>query len=262
MKRKFLMALGMGLLLPLAALASQAGKVISLSAEVHQFPNASSPLLGSLPKESKIRMSSEVVRDSRGEYWYKTRLTSGEMGYVRAADVKGEELEKELKAAGVTPSHAPSEDPDEGILPWTFVVRVMGLGGYSTGPTGLTGGLEGGGEGELSMSAFPASHGYRHRMLSIGAAAQYLSYQETALLASVIIRFFSEGRAEPELRLRVGDGLTSSSLLFGVNFGVRYPFSLDSNSLFCGYLEGGALGAASTTVPAHIFVSAGLGYHF
>jgi hypothetical protein len=255
-------ALLSALLLPAAAWASQNGLVTSLSAEVHQFPNASSPLLGSMPKNTKIRMSSDVVRDVRGEYWYKTRLPSGEAGYVRAADVKGDELERELKVAGVTPSHAPADDPDEGSLPWTFVIRVMGLGGVSTGPSGLNAGLEGGGEGELSMSVFPTSHGYLHRMLSVGAAVQYFSYKETAALASLIYRFYSEGRLETEARFRIGEGLTSSSLLFGANIGVRYPFSLDSSSLFCGYLEAGGLGAASTTVPAHIFVSAGLGYHF
>jgi len=244
-----------------SALASQSAVVIANSAEVHQFANATSPLVGTLTKDTRFRMSSEVVRDSRGEYWYKMRIPAGEVGYIRAIDVRGDSLEQALKYAGVTAAHAPVDSPSE-EQPWTFVARFMGLGGFYTGPLGVAGAFEAGGEGEFSMSLFPGSHGYLHRMVSVGVAVQAFSAPEVAVLGSFIYRFFSEDLLEPEIRLRVGDGLSSGNFLVGANAGVRYPFSLDTNALFCGYLEAGGLAAVTASVPLHMFVSAGLGYHF
>lgn len=93
--------------------AAQSGKIIAKSTVVHRFPNASSPKLGTLKSGATVLLSSDLTRDVRNEYWYKLRMPSGELGYVRAADVKAGHLDVELGDAGIdarqpTPSVRPS----------------------------------------------------------------------------------------------------------------------------------------------------------
>lgn len=101
--RSFLLAIAL-LIFPYAALASQAAVVTAKVAVVHQYPNATSPEIGSLEHGAKIRISSELTHDFRHVYWYKVQMPSGEFGYVRVTDVKGEEAGQEMLNAGMAPS--------------------------------------------------------------------------------------------------------------------------------------------------------------
>ena len=244
--------------------AAQKGLVIGDPAEVFQLPSATSSKLGNLPKNSPIRLSNQTVRDMQGEVWYKTRLVSGEFGYVRAKSVRPLELNRDLRDAGLSElatargmdESDPEKDPGSS-RGWIFVLRAMGLGAYESNSKSYGAG----GEGEVSVSLLPFAQGYLRRMFSGGVVYQLLP-KETVIGGSLIYRLYMETSAEPELRLRVGQGLTSGSLVIGGNFGVRYPFSLDSGAHFSGYLELGGLGSLKAKAPVHVFGSAGVGFHF
>ena len=242
------------------AWAAQQAKVTAEAAEVHQLPNSTSPQLTVLSKDTVIKISSDFVRDMRGEYWYKMRLITGDFGYVRARDVRPALLDRALREAGMdTVRGQPHEDDGKGE-PTTVTLRAMGIIGYEFNSKVI----EPGGEVEGAVSLFSWGHesgGRGQGMIMGGGAVQILS-TEFVVAGSLIYRFYTESRLEPELRIRGGYGITSGSVVGGANFGVRYPFSLDSEEHFDGYLEAGALGSFADTAPVHIFGSLGVGYHF
>ncbi len=86
---------------PRQTLASQDGVVTSEVADVHQYPNHTSPKVSLLQKGESVKISSKMVRDLRGEYWYKIRFRPKEMGYVRAKDVDAKALIREMRDAGI-----------------------------------------------------------------------------------------------------------------------------------------------------------------
>jgi hypothetical protein len=98
-------------------------------------------------------------------------------------------------------------------------------------------------------------------VISGGAVIQVFS-TDFAVEGGLIYRFYTTSRFEPEMRIRFGYALGSGSLVGGANFGVRYPFSLDSDNHLDAYLEAGALGSWAETAPVHGWGSFGVGYHF
>ncbi|MGK5084166.1 SH3 domain-containing protein [Bdellovibrionota bacterium FG-1] len=249
--------LGAGLITS-PAYAVQNAKVMVDASEVHQMAGLNSPVLGVLARDTALKISSGLLKDAHGEYWYKMRMESGVLGYVQAKDVAPEKLDEALKGTGHQPLSVKQSEPvNEGRLPSIFLIRAMGVGGYEF----TSDGFEAGFDGEFSVSLLPFSHGYRHRMLSLGVAVESL-WTDTSLMGSFIYRIYSGSRVEPEVRVRFGQGLNSSSLVVGGNFGVDYPFSLDSGAHLSGYVEAGVLTGINSGAPTHVSVLAGLGFHF
>lgn len=92
------------LLFTCVAFASQSAVVTAKVATVYQYPNSTSPEIGSLAHGAKIRISSELTHDLHHVYWYKVQMPSGEFGYIRVTDVKGDEVRQEMLDAGMIPS--------------------------------------------------------------------------------------------------------------------------------------------------------------
>ena len=153
-----------------AGWAAQMGQVTAETAEIHQLPNSSSPEIGTLSKNTQIRLSSELTRDIHNQYWYKVRLPLGDLGYIRAKDVWTESLGHQLKAAEVDSVRAAHEDADvdPAEAPGMWVVRVLGLAGYEVNSRAF----EGGAEAEASVSLMPIIQGQAHWMVSAGLAYQ------------------------------------------------------------------------------------------
>src|SRR4051812_33584678 len=82
--------------------AAQDGRITADLAEVHQYPNETSPVLGSIQKDVSVKLSNQLVRDVHGVYWYKVRVPqSGGLGYLRAKEVKALQLDRSLRQAGI-----------------------------------------------------------------------------------------------------------------------------------------------------------------
>jgi hypothetical protein len=241
-------------LAPATARAAQKAVVEIDGAEVHQFANASSPVLGTLKVDATITVSTDMIRDVRGEYWYKTKLDSGDFGYVRAKELVTSRLEREMRDFGVDMSR-PTSVADTTSPPWTFVIRAMGLGGANT-----TNGFEAGGEGEATFCALFWEHGYLHRMFSLGGVYSVFP-NDTIIAGSVVLRLYSESVSEPELRFRFGDSTKTSQLVGGVNAGWNYPFVMGPSMQLSLYLEAGSY-FGFTTGYTHLWASLGLGIHF
>ncbi len=235
--------------------ASQRAKILQNNVEVHEAASSISPLVATLPKGVILSVSSNLVRDEQELEWYKVKLPSGVYGYVLSHEVATFEDLRAFSDVGFAPIAGP---PDEGVAPWGFVIRGMLLGGAEF----FSGSLEWAGEGEFSFCLPLASHGYLHRFLSLGA--NYISFQNDPIASGVLVfRIYQESRMEPEIRLRLGTGLQSSSLEGGGSIGLNYPLSLYYGTHFSFYFEVSAM-TTLTGSPQflHLWGSTGLGLHF
>jgi hypothetical protein len=106
--------------------------------------------------------------------------------------------------------------------------------------------------------------GYVRRRFAVGAA--YVAFGDTSIaLGSFVTRLFTESRAEPEVRVRLGLEPETKSICGGLNFGLRWPFSLVAGAHLSGYVEGAGLmifrdGGANAVPIASL--GAGIGLHF
>ncbi len=240
---------------PTAARAAQEAIVLLENAEVHHVPDRAAPVIVYLPKGSRIRVSSDTYRKKDGEHWFKTRLQTGEFGYIRANYVLTGERRGRLIAAGMGVEDAPVK-PDEDEV-WTYLVRVMGLGGYGSRLARAVYG----GEAEVSLCLASSAKAYERRMLGLGIA--YANLRDTQFFGvSFVFRFFQRSITEPEIRLRLGWDEKAGSPAIGVILGLRYPFSLTPGPHFAAYIETGGMTVASSKSAANVFGSLGLGYHF
>lgn len=241
------------------ALAVQSAEVLRKTVPVFKKPSQRSAQINILSKGDNVPVSTNRVKDPTGMYWHKVKLPTGGTGYIQSVQIRTAKEARSLKQARVLASNDESgavlqaQAPDR--LPWSFVLRVMGVGA-----TDWVRGYQFLGEGELSSCIPFAIHGYGHRMFSLGAF--YLPFNtDTAVGASGIFRIFTSTRVEPEIRVRFGSGLVSGGYLAGVNFGVNYPFSLNFESYLAGYLEAGSLFALDGS-SRWLWASAGIGIHF
>lgn len=245
-----------------AVQAAQRAEVLPDTAAVHQYPNRTSPEVGRVRKGSLVPLSSDLLQDVNGEYWYKLRQDAGNYGYVRANEVFTEDTIRGLHQAGI--SRVEVQDATR-QLPWIFCLRAMGLGGAQftfAGGSSPTPAITYGGEGEFTFTPLIGVHGYWHRFFSVGAAFQYFTPEPIASL-SAVFRFYTERVWEPELRLRFGRSLTTDSWEAGGTFGVQIPFSVASRSYLAGYVElGGVTGLQLLVSPIYTWLSAGIGWHF
>lgn len=235
-----------------SAVASQKAEVIQDQTPVFESPQYASSVISILPKGTVLFSSSKMIRDHEGTYWYKIQLPSKMFGYIHANALLTSELKQDLHEVGVSRS---IEVPEGGDHPWTFLIRGMVLAGSSSAK-----GFELGGEGEFTVCVPFSSNGYLHRLLSLGMAYIPLP-MDPVIAGAAVIRVYEESRFEPELRLRVGQGLRSGSLEGGVNLGIDYPLSFDYRNHLSAYFEAGSLFAFSGAT-SHIWGSMGLGLHF
>jgi len=241
---------------PSSAWAVQRGVVLTDQAEVHQFPNRTSPEITKVQVNAEVFLSNELVQDVNGEYWYKVRTPQSETGYIRAQDVRALKVQRELREAGIDPGK--SVEPIRSSA-WTVLARLMGFGGYGLTPNQV----DYGGEFELSFCPLLNQRGYYHRILGIGGVVQYLP-NDLFVGGSATLRIYTERLWEPEFRFRFGQGLTSQSLMGGVNAGIQFPFSISTDRYFAGYVEAGGLVGVIPVIaaPIHLWGGAGIGFHF
>jgi len=248
------------------SMATQSAHSIHDNTIVYQSPMRSSTQVAVLNQGTAVETSSYIFKGLEGEYWYKVRINSNQYGYVLADDLNTSTLQNELKAAGIG-TKVDEIGPTSG--PWNFLIRAMGLADYlpDGGPLGFTSGgsvtsvFGVGGEGEFSVCIPFADHGFFHRFFALGTSFSVLPTQNVLSL-SAILRMYQESRFEPELRLRVGDDLTSGLMMTGLNLGVSYPFSYYYGTHVSGVFEVGSLLAVTNPLVLHVWASVGLGLHF
>jgi 8-oxo-dGTP pyrophosphatase MutT (NUDIX family) len=263
--RRLLARLAVGLIVTLflgglsrSALAAQHAIVSEpKGAVVHQLPNDSSPEVTTIPAKTAIKISSDLVRDRKRQYWYKIRVAAGQLGYVKAKDVKAKDIERELHAAGVQDVRTMSDPDAPSDNTQGITVRAMGMLGYDFAFEQVAGG----GEIEAAYVIMPYVERTSRPEVAFGVAYDIFP-NEQSLSGSLIYRFPTEWVADPEVRLRGGYGITSGTFVYGANVGVRYPFSLDSPPYFSGYLEAGALGSAAQGAAVNVFGTAGVGLRY
>jgi hypothetical protein len=222
-------------------------------AVVLQSPNNTSLILERLKVDRLIMVSSEMVRDVDGEYWYKVKLGSGEFGYIRISDVSTPGLDDELRDFGVD-MHRPTQTV--GAYGWIFAIRAMGLGGGMPGVSGVWAG----GEGEATLNLLFFTPGYLRRMLAVGCTYSKVG-REHVVAGTLVYRFYTHWTSEPELRFRLGTIQESKTLVGGFNFGWRYPFSLNHGIHMAAYFEAGSYRRFAAGALPMLWASAGLGFH-
>ena len=226
---------------------------------VHKEPRSSSPELGVFQQGQLIRVSDAPVRDLVGAAWYRTRLPDGKIGYISIRDIRLATVQQMQTENGID-VNAGDGGADPGGSGWLFTVRGMGLGAaeflnYTIGTSY---------EGEVSMNLGWGLRGYARRRFALGAA--YVGFGDTSLiLGSFVSRLFTESRTEPEVRVRLGMEPETNALCGGLNFGLRWPFSLMTGAHLSGYVEGSGLmifrdGGANAVPIASL--GAGIGLHF
>jgi len=239
------------------AFASQTGEVLRDETPVFQYPNPTSPRLGTLAKGQRVPLSNQMVQGARGFYWYKVRLPNGEMGYSVADSIRADAQIEDLRSSGLDLAGVPGKELDD--QGWAFSVRAMGLGGWRT----LAKTTTFGGEAEASVSPFLNDRGYARRRFAVGAF--YATGRELSLVGgSLIYRVFSEGSlVEPELRLRVGKETVKDYLGLGFAAGMRHPLTLSPSPQIAFSWEAGFL-FSITRGKRDILASAsaGIGFYF
>jgi hypothetical protein len=249
---------GLVVLRQVPAFAIQAAEIILPEASVYKSPSERSAKLSVLKKGTIQIVSSKSIKDQKGISWYKVKIPGGS-GYIQNQSLRTASETKSLKAARVLAS-----DPSETVLeaqfsdraPWSYVLRVMGVGAAD----GKSGAFQFLGEGEFSICLPFQKHGYGHRAVSVGLF--YLPFNiETIAGISGVFRIFTKNRIEPEIRLRLGQNLEKGGYLAGGTVGLDYPFTLNFESHLSGYLEAGSM-VALNGATTWFWGSAGFGFHF
>lgn len=236
--------------------ASQRAVVIAKITYLYLHPTLGAQKIASLSQHTQIFASSKMVKDSEENYWYKVLSPSGKFGYVLANDLRTQETVRDLASVGI--GKIASED-ESNIAhqdkPWCFVLRGMALGGYQSSQFVFSP------EAEGTFCIPFESHGYLHRIFSIGAAIIPFS-GNTIFAGSFVGRLFLNSRIEPELRVRLGRSLGTDSFVAGLNVGLNYPFSLNYRHFWAGYLELGSIASLADSAQITVWGAAGLGFHF
>ena len=236
------------------AVASQRAIIIAEDAYAFENPTVAEEPLVSFHKGTTVHVSSQHMQTPDGQRWLKVFIDSGKYGYLRMDEVRTESQQKELVSSGLTSAAELSRD-DGGV--WTFVFRLMGLGGATLNPqVPLYGG-----DAELSSCLFFWSRTRIRQVLSLAGSFQLVG-TDRLLGGGLIARIPTLGRAVPELRLRSGYGLVSETIWGEIILGVQYPFSTNPGFHLSGYMEAGIWLALSRAAPTWAWAAAGLGLHF
>jgi len=139
--------------------AHQTADVIGTESKVYESPSQQAKFMMSLNPGEKVFISSKMVQDEEGVFWYKIKISSGGYGYIQANDVIPRSLQRELRQSGLaqadrTPSSSASVS-ELNPTPWDFLLRAMALGGVNTLHQ-----LSYGGEGEATFCLPLRGHGY------------------------------------------------------------------------------------------------------
>lgn len=240
-----------------AAQASQWGEIMVADAPIHQYPNSTSPIVGTYSQSKVIPLSSEMVKDVFGDYWYQTRTEEGNKGFVSAKHVLTKESAELQVAVGV--QDLTRDRAEEAYEPWTFTFRFLLGYGVATQPTEK--GLHMDVEGTVNL-LFNEKY-YLRRMLAFGPFYESLG-EGSAIGGSLVYRMFTQGEPDPEFRFRMASLSTGDASAFAMGVGVaaRFPFSGGGGPHAAFFLEASLLAGLSSPTPLFASLGAGIGYHF
>ncbi|OFZ82001.1 MAG: hypothetical protein A2583_01300 [Bdellovibrionales bacterium RIFOXYD1_FULL_53_11] len=250
----------MFLLLLSAASARGAMKagILPEYADIFHSPDKSSMVLTAVAGGTEVMVSDTAVRGKDGLFWRKIRAPGGQVGYIKSSDILPRSSPVVMREAGMQdlPRIGADAEGGHGDWQWRFTLRAMGIGGLQTRPSAWVVG----GDGEFSYSFTRGERGYDNRRAALGVAAS--SFNRVLFVTlSVIYRVYTQSRAEPEIRLRMGRDLQSGRNGFGIEGGVRYPLALGSGPQVSLNLAGAALMLLSSDSLVLYSMLAGLGFH-
>jgi hypothetical protein len=257
-RRYWLAILAFVFLTPLASFAYQLGLVIEDQVMVYPSADWKTTPLSKLVRGNTVHISSSMIKDQDGTYWFKAKLPNGVLGYVPAAALQPSAIFEDLAESGIQKIgvNGKVDAVIDHESTWNFTVRGMGMFGPIQGEKKWKPNAE----GEVSFCIPFAEHGYGHRMLSLGVA--YLTFANDPVLASSwIYRIYVSDWFEPELRLRAGMATASKTLEGGFNFGFNHPLGSPASTHVAAYAEFGSMVNASTSL-IRLWGSLGLGLHF
>jgi len=236
-----------------SAWAFQSATVIAESASVREKPRAESTELGAFAEGEVLQVSEKPVKDRSGQSWYKVRTKDGKFGFIEISAIEVSDIKRERTERGID-ELATDGGADPVGSGWTVTLRGLALGAYDV--YDQTGSFSY--DAEASMNLGWGQKGYVRRQWGMGVG--FTSVERTQLIAlSLIYRFYTDWRSEPEIRLRAG--LLGDEAAGGFAFAVRFPFSLVSGAHLSGYAEIASFGSIRSPV---IFgtAGAGLALHF
>ena len=237
-----------------SALAVQTVEISAREVPLLVAPRVDSEKIVILTRGTVVQASSNTIRDSEGEQWYKIRAPGGQLGFIRAVNVVTRIDKGDSRAAGVQRGWVRAEERTS--TAWSFALRASGFGSYTTRHLNRLLGLD----GELTF-CFLGGVGYERRRFSIGPA---LIFTKTSRIVagSLVYRFFSPFRSEPELRFRLGRDTSSSRTVVGLNAALRYPFSISEGTHLSGHLDTGLIVFTPRPYALDVSLGMGLGLHF
>ncbi|MCC7441590.1 MAG: hypothetical protein IT285_08155 [Bdellovibrionales bacterium] len=257
-RRAALAGAALALALPGQAWASQWATISAEEAPVHQFANGTSPVLGRFVRGERIPVSSDLIRDVFGDYWYQTLTQTGGKGFVSARHLLADKDRDAQDGMGLQIGTRPRVE-EQGSKGWTIALRALGAGAFVSGGAGLGAG----GEFEAAMNLLLGERHHLRRMFALAPFAAFAS-GGAVFGGGLVFRPYVASRLEPEARIRSGvfSGDDESAFGAGLALGSRYPLSLVPGPHFALSLE--ASGFAGLEAPNPIFASVGfgVGYHF